>query len=233
MSILRLRQGWRLLTNTLTRFTLHPSVSLSSVAQQLPFTYTGADFYALCSDAMLKAVTRQATAVDRKIRDINAGLPPGRPPISTANYFDHHAQPEDIAVMVTEQDFLDANRELIPSVSAGELQHYERVRATFEGGRDKKETSAAAAAPVVGRTVSGSGSGKGKGKAVVPSSGGASGKGKGKAVAGDSDQDSDDEGNAYGSYQSGGGSINGKSKGKGKAVMRFEEGTGSDDDGLY
>lgn len=210
------------------KFTLHPSVSLSSVAQQLPFTYTGADFYALCSDAMLKAVTRQATAVDRKIKDINASLPPGKLPISTANYFDHHAQPEDIAVMVTEQDFLDANRELIPSVSAGELQHYERVRATFEGGRDKKET----ATPVVDRTVSVS-SGKGKGKAVVSSSGGASGKGKGKAVAGDSDQDSDDEGNAYGSYQSGGGSINGKGKGKGKAVMRFEQGTGSDDDGLY
>lgn len=203
-------------------------MSLSSVAQQLPFTYTGADFYALCSDAMLKAVTRQATAVDRKIKDINASLPPGKLPISTANYFDHHAQPEDIAVMVTEQDFLDANRELIPSVSAGELQHYERVRATFEGGRDKKET----ATPVVDRTVSVS-SGKGKGKAVVSSSGGASGKGKGKAVAGDSDQDSDDEGNAYGSYQSGGGSINGKGKGKGKAVMRFEQGTGSDDDGLY
>lgn len=203
-------------------------MSLSSVAQQLPFTYTGADFYALCSDAMLKAVTRQATAVDRKIKDINASLPPGKLPISTANYFDHHAQPEDIAVMVTEQDFLDANRELIPSVSAGELQHYERVRATFEGGRDKKEK----AAPVFDRTVSVSSSGKGKGKAVVSSSGGASGKGKGKAVAGDSDQDSDDEGNAYGSYQSGGG-INGKGKGKGKAVMRFEQGTGSDDDGLY
>ncbi|ETS87396.1 Peroxisomal biogenesis factor 6 [Pestalotiopsis fici W106-1] len=209
------------------KFTLHPSVSLSSVAQQLPFTYTGADFYALCSDAMLKAVTRQATAVDKKIKELNTNLPPGKPPISTANYFDHHAQPEDIAVMVTEQDFLDANRELIPSVSAGELQHYERVRATFEGGRDKKETAAAIndAATIEGPKAS---SGKGKGKAVAASSG----KGKGKAVAGESDQDSDDEGNAYGTY-SAGGSINGKGKGKGKAVMRFEQGTGSDDDGLY
>ncbi|KAH6660159.1 hypothetical protein BKA67DRAFT_547064 [Truncatella angustata] len=208
------------------KFTLHPDVSLASVAQHLPFTYTGADFYALCSDAMLKAVTRQATAADNKIRDLNNNLPPGRPSISTANFFDHYAKPEDIAVMVTEQDFLDANRELVPSVSAGELQHYQRVRDTFEGVQQKKDgtnepdTSGGNDAPS-GQPKS---SGKGKGKAV------ASAKGKGKAVAGDSDEDSDGDGEAYRSY----GSANGaKGKGKGKAVMRFEQGTGSDDDGLY
>jgi peroxin-6 len=203
----------------------------------LPFTYTGADFYALCSDAMLKAVTRQATAVDNKIKDLNANLPPSKPAISTANFFDHYAQPEDIAVMVTEQDFLDANRELVPSVSAGELQHYEKVRATFEGDRQKKDASATAAAPranVGGTSVAATegdaslrgtkSSGKGKEKIIA-------GKGKGKASAGDSDQEND-HGDAYGSYKSGG-SINGKGKGKGKAVMKFEHGTGSDDDGLY
>ena len=44
------------------------------MAQRLPFTYTGADFYALCSDAMLKAVTRQAGAVDAKVRALNEQL---------------------------------------------------------------------------------------------------------------------------------------------------------------
>ncbi|KAI0137009.1 peroxisomal biogenesis factor 6 [Xylariales sp. AK1849] len=210
------------------KFTLHPTVSLPSVAEQLPFTYTGADFYALCSDAMLKAVTRQANAVDAKIRVLNADLPPNRPPVSTANFFDHHATPEDIAVMVTEQDFLEANRELIPSVSAGELQHYESVRATFEGGREKKDMSGAHDIPVNkladgGAVRSKLGGGKGRGKAVV-------GKGKGKAVAGDSEEDSDGSQDGHESYQS---SIDGKSKGKGKAVARFQEGTGSDDDGLY
>lgn len=182
---------------------------------------------------MLKAVTRQATAVDDKIKDLNKNLPPGKPPISTANFFDHYAKPEDIAVMVTEQDFLEANRELVPSVSAGELQHYEKVRATFEGGRDKKvavnQTSTGnlvTAAPSNNDTTAEHTklSGKGKGKAVAS-------KGKGKAVAGDDEEDSDGHGE-YGSYQNGGG-INGKGKGKGKAVMRFEQGTGSDDDGLY
>ncbi|KAI1760446.1 peroxisomal biogenesis factor 6 [Hypoxylon sp. FL1150] len=219
------------------KFTLHPSVSLPAVAEHLPFTYTGADFYALCSDAMLKAVTRQATLVDTKIRAINADRErANQPPISTANFFDHHATADDIAVMVTEQDFLAANQELIPSVSAGELSHYERVRATFEN-QDKKQslqqqnapTPTAATfslddgRPTATRSVSGS---KGKGKAVATSNS----KGKGKAVATASDEGSDDGETPYGSY---GGSVNGKSKGKGKAVARFQEGTASDDENLY
>lgn len=92
------------------KFTLRPEISLSRVAGKLPFTYTGADLYALCSDAMLKAITRQATAVDEKIK----ALPDG--PVTTAYFFDHMATPDDIAVTVTEEDFDEAHGELIPSV---------------------------------------------------------------------------------------------------------------------
>ena len=92
------------------KFSVDPELSLRTVADSLPFTYTGADLYALCSDAILKAVTRQASAVDAKIR----ALPDG--PVTTAYYFDHLATKDDIAVMVTEEDFSEAQRELVPSV---------------------------------------------------------------------------------------------------------------------
>ncbi|KAI0972502.1 peroxisomal biogenesis factor 6 [Xylaria arbuscula] len=208
------------------KFTIHPSVSLAAVAEQLPFTYTGADFYAMCSDAMLKAVTRQAAAVDAKIRSINANRPESAHPISTANFFDHHATHEDIAVMVTEKDFLDANRELIPSVSAGELAHYQHVRATFEGGGEKQQRQQGRdsdavmppPSPELSRPAS-----KGKVKAT--------GKGKGKAIAPDSN-DEDDYGTDAGQNASYG-SVNGRAKGKGKAVAQFQDLTASDDDGLY
>jgi peroxin-6 len=49
------------------KFRLHPDLDLASVAEQCPFNYTGADFYALCSDAMLKAMTRKAEELDAKI----------------------------------------------------------------------------------------------------------------------------------------------------------------------
>ncbi|KAL8827741.1 MAG: hypothetical protein Q9170_006889 [Blastenia crenularia] len=108
------------------KFTLHPELDLSRVAKALPFTYTGADLYALCSDAMLKAITRQAEAVDRKIK----ALPKG--PVSHAFFFDHLATEADIAAVVTEEDFYAAKRELVGSVSAKELHHYQRVRQSFE-----------------------------------------------------------------------------------------------------
>lgn len=200
---------------------------------------------------MLKAVTRQASLVDAKLKAINADLAAHglRAPISTAYFFDHFATQDDIAVMVTEQDFLDAHRELIPSVSAGELAHYERVRATFEGkkeedGKDKAKVNGtappAAAAARLGlagrRTTSGASarsvSGKGKGKASA-------GKGKGKAVALGSEDEYDDD-------ESGGEGVNGsgysaRDKGKGKEVAPpiaataapFGDGVGSGDEGLY
>lgn len=209
------------------RFTLHPSVSLRAVAERLPFTYTGADFYALCSDAMLKAVTRQAAAVDAKIAAINAQREGSAAvAMSTAYYFDHHATPDDLAVLVTEDDFGAAHRELVPSVSAGELAHYEKVRATFEGvrrgdGLDDGARRASASAPIpphVPRNNSRVGSGSGRAK----------GKGKGKAVAPRSDEEFDDDSSG------GGGRVNGRAKGKGKAsAMGFQDGTASDDDGLY
>ena len=92
------------------KFTMHPETSLRRVAGTLPFTYTGADLYALCSDAMLKAITRQATAVDKKIKALPGGT------VTTAYFFDHMATDEDIAVMVTEGDFYAAQRELVGSV---------------------------------------------------------------------------------------------------------------------
>lgn len=218
------------------RFTLHPSVSLSAVAAKLPFTYTGADFYALCSDAMLKAVTRQAAQVDAKIQQLNNNDPEKKQkPVSTAYFFDHFATPEDIAVSVTEADFIAAHRELIPSVSAGELAHYERVRAAFEGGREEgggggggggKSSSRPAPLVMGGRTVSGGG----------PRSARWKGKGKAVAVRNSDDDDDEYEDDDYGVDAGGEDVVNGKGKGKGKGkavAAAFQEGTASDDDGLY
>jgi peroxin-6 len=122
------------------RFILHNNLSLQRVASNLPFTYTGADLYALCSDAMLKAITRQARLVDSKVAALNQNQRPGSNPLTVAGFFDHYATDEDTEVIVSEQDFDSARRELVPSVSYEELKHYEKVRMTFEGnGSTKKD----------------------------------------------------------------------------------------------
>ncbi|KAK3680378.1 peroxisomal assembly protein [Vermiconidia calcicola] len=110
---------------------MEPSVSLPRVAESLPFTFTGADLYALCSDAMLKAVTRSARAVDRKVAYISQERHArGQNSISVANFFDHYATDEDTQTSVTEEDFINAKQELAPS-----------VRNTFEGTTKKPEAN--------------------------------------------------------------------------------------------
>jgi len=49
------------------KFRLDDVLDLRLVAQQCPFNYTGADFYALCSDAMLTAMSRKAEELEVKI----------------------------------------------------------------------------------------------------------------------------------------------------------------------
>ena len=188
---------------------------------------------------MLKAVTRQASLVDARIRALNADPARRQHPVTTAHFFDHFATPEDVAVTVTEQDFLDAHRELIPSVSAGELAHYERVRATFEsqkkdGENDSgKESGAPARLGLAGGRRGAAN--KGKGKSPV-------GKGKGKAIALGSDDEADDgneggyDGEPGGEGVDGDGGVRDKGKGKEVAVAvaaPFGDGVGSGDEGLY
>lgn len=178
---------------------------------------------------MLKAVTRQASLVDSKIANINSqNLASGKSKISTAYFFDHFATKEDIAVLVEEEDFISAERELVPSVSFKELEHYKKVRAQFESVGKKDEDQVKAPAGPLHDQGSPHGSsksrtnGKGKGKAVDR-------KGKGKAQA-VSDEEDDDEGGFYAQ----GGMVNGRDKGKGKAVdMDFQQGSLDDDEGLY
>lgn len=190
------------------KFTLHPTLSLPRVASTLPFTYTGADLYALCSDAMLKAITRQARAVDEKVKSYNSAHSPSNPkspaqvghvgPISIAYFFDHLANEEDTAVVVTEQDFVEAGRELVPSVSVDELKHYERVRTTFEGEGARKQEEQKAVGPALGASASFS---RPPGSRV-PSYDRSKGKGKGKVDAASSFDDSQADGEAGGNEDS-------------------------------
>ncbi|VEU19729.1 DEKNAAC100858 [Brettanomyces naardenensis] len=116
------------------KFSLERDFDPLKVAEKCPFNYTGADFYALCSDAMLNAMIRTAGSVDSKVKAYNE-LRPNEKEISTRFWFDHIAKEEDTDVVVKTQDFEKAQRDLIPSVSIRELDHYLEVREGFEGGK--------------------------------------------------------------------------------------------------
>ena|ERR1700761_4641518 len=58
------------------KFHLDPCLDLEQVVSHCPYTYTGADFYALCSDAMLEAMGRKARDVEKSISQYTAFLSP-------------------------------------------------------------------------------------------------------------------------------------------------------------
>ncbi|KAI8974404.1 P-loop containing nucleoside triphosphate hydrolase protein [Pilobolus umbonatus] len=122
------------------KFRLHPDLDLRKVADRCPFHYTGADFYALCSDAMLKAMVRVADSIEEKVRKLNEEKRSDLPqPVTVQYYLSHLVIPEEIIVQVQEVDFIKALEELIPSVSATELAHYSKVREKFEKVEEKEE----------------------------------------------------------------------------------------------
>lgn len=218
------------------RFTLSPTLSLPRIASSLPFTFTGADLYALCSDAMLKAVTRSARAIDARVAALNASrASAGKQPVTIAGFFDHHALPADLEVLVEEQDFDAARRELVPSVSVEELRHYERVRGQFEGGVKEEDGNGEELRQIEGRQAREEDGEKEKGFArerfnelmARRAAEKAKGKGKGKGAVGvnggSGDEDEDDfvvrtdKLSINGGVGGRAGSGKGKGKGKGKA----------------
>ena len=57
----------RILQALTRKFRLDPALDLARVASECTFNLTGADFYALCADALLKAMSRTAQEIDARI----------------------------------------------------------------------------------------------------------------------------------------------------------------------
>ncbi|NWW35930.1 PEX6 factor, partial [Panurus biarmicus] len=89
------------------KFKLDPSVNLTTVLEKCPAQLTGADIYALCSDAMM-------CAVKRKVEWIEEGL-----------------DTEKSALILTMEDLLQAAARLQPSVSEQELLRYRLIQQKF------------------------------------------------------------------------------------------------------
>nr|XP_020664010.1 peroxisome biogenesis factor 6 [Pogona vitticeps] len=97
----------QVLTAITRKFKLDPSVSLIGVLDKCPTHLTGADLYALCSDAMM-------SAIKRKVEWIEEGL-----------------DTENSELMLTMEDFVEAATGLQPSVSEPELLRYKLIQQQF------------------------------------------------------------------------------------------------------
>lgn len=97
----------RVLEALTRKFTLSRDVNMLALAKACPIRYTGADVYALCADAWMRAVKT-------RLRSGATGAA------------------ADAPVTVTMADFTGAMAELAPSLSVAELERYKALAASFE-----------------------------------------------------------------------------------------------------
>ena len=124
-----------------TRFRLDADVDLEQFSESLPFTYTGADFYALCSDAMLNALKRRVAAMDAAHTE--AALE--RPGLTMERFLASRSK-EELAVTINMADLHAARDALRPSVTEAEMERYRALQSEFaqQGDRVKQAGKAAA-----------------------------------------------------------------------------------------
>ncbi|CAJ1020399.1 Holliday junction DNA helicase RuvB P-loop domain/AAA domain (Cdc48 subfamily)/ATPase family associated with various cellular activities (AAA)/Vps4 C terminal oligomerisation domain containing protein, putative [Leishmania lindenbergi] len=114
------------------KFDMHADVDLLAVLEPLDFVYTGADFFALCSDAMMLAVEDALeevpgqTTTDALAETMAAGTPHAtlRPATSAA-------EEELRPIKVSMEHFLRARAQLMPSVTKADLHKYEALQHKF------------------------------------------------------------------------------------------------------
>lgn len=104
LGVAKSKQVQKALLKALTR-KFKMEVDLDIVCADLQYVYTGADLYALCADALLKCMSRAIGLIEKG----------------------GHAE-----VLVNQEDFANALKDLKPSVSKTELDRYESIRNSFE-----------------------------------------------------------------------------------------------------
>ncbi|KAJ3342519.1 peroxisomal assembly protein [Entophlyctis luteolus] len=117
------------------KFALAPDLDLNRVAEQLPGHLTGADLYALCSDSMLKAISRTIRTVDEKYVEYSREHADkhGKQGLSMVDFLlETEAGAANKAVVVNEEDFMSALAELQPSLTAADLAHYAELQGKFK-----------------------------------------------------------------------------------------------------
>ncbi|WWC94829.1 hypothetical protein V866_001679 [Kwoniella sp. B9012] len=137
--------GLKKRSGILLKFTLDPTLRLEDVVEGLEYNLTGADLYALCSDAMLGAMSRTAEKVDQEVERLNKlhnGNGTYQSDVDTKKswkgeltvqyYLSKLASPSEVQVKVGLEDFQGAWKKLVPSVSKDEMDHYERVQRQFK-----------------------------------------------------------------------------------------------------
>ena len=112
------------------KFNLDKDVDFDKIEDLTPKNFTGADFYALTSQAMLKAIKRNIAKVEE-------GFAKAKEKDSSLSFFEWskglESSEEQVKIVVCQEDFESTLKEIKPSVSEKELEKYKQIQKQFSG----------------------------------------------------------------------------------------------------
>jgi len=111
------------------KLNLSTDCELEAVGKLCEGSFTGADFYALCSDALMLAYTDHTVALEALLEAHNADYY-FEPALSLNGYLLKY--PEKTQVEVAFRHFETAAKSLTPSLSSAELARYQSLKSTLE-----------------------------------------------------------------------------------------------------
>ncbi|KYR03143.1 AAA ATPase domain-containing protein [Tieghemostelium lacteum] len=106
------------------KFNLGETVDLRAIVESCPMNLTGADFYALCSDALANAMKERILKLQELIKT-NQITPD-----------DEEENQGDQKLIVEQCHFVEAVNKLVPSVSLDELEYYHKVQKQFSSNNN-------------------------------------------------------------------------------------------------
>ncbi|EEB07875.1 peroxin-6 [Schizosaccharomyces japonicus yFS275] len=120
----------KILQAQLRKVRLSDNVNLMTIAKQCPPNLTGADLFALCSDAVFLALERQIQQLEDEWTQEKhvSGVQNEDPETAFAEWI---ATKEQV-VILDMNDLLTSLHHTVPSVSIAELQHYETLQKQFQ-----------------------------------------------------------------------------------------------------
>ena len=140
-------ENQRTILAALTRkFHLADDVDLQAVCERCPLTMSGADFYALASDALLLAIKRHIRTLEEQLNSARQlqreewedAVRNGRVQEEDEyielqpSVFMSSLPPSSLTSLVTQSDFLQAQSTLKPSLSQEQIQDYLNLRKQFD-----------------------------------------------------------------------------------------------------
>lgn len=121
--------------NLLSRFQLDPTVNLQQVVEHCPAQMSGADLYALCSDAMMVAIKRKMVFMEGGENTAETFGVSWCPTVLFSSVCQSNSgkDGEDSPLLMCPEDFMTALESFQPSVSDEELLRYRNIQQKLEG----------------------------------------------------------------------------------------------------